>query len=153
MPRVSQRNSSALWQRGEVCLPKVTMTLADRITTLRKQRGYSQRQLAGALGVSRGAVGHWECGRKYPTVAKLEELASVLEVDATVLFSAATWPAHDPAPAPEPADLDPELKELLALWYGMPTRTRRNLLKICRKNLEIRMQRSVSALHQASDAA
>lgn len=50
-------------------------TMGDRIRTLRQARGLSQSQLAERVGVTTGAVSHWESGNtqniKIPTYLKL----------------------------------------------------------------------------------
>lgn len=38
------------------------MTLAEKITNLRKQKGWSQEEMAEKLQVSRQSVSKWECG-------------------------------------------------------------------------------------------
>ena len=38
------------------------MTFEDKIRLLRKQKGYSQEDLANLLGVSRQAISKWEQG-------------------------------------------------------------------------------------------
>lgn len=38
------------------------MELSEKIMTLRKQRGWSQEDLAGYLGISRQSVSKWESG-------------------------------------------------------------------------------------------
>lgn len=38
-------------------------TLGDRIKTLRQAKGLSQQELADRLGITKGAVMHWETGR------------------------------------------------------------------------------------------
>ena len=38
------------------------MDLADKITKLRKQNGWSQEELAARLDISRQAVSKWESG-------------------------------------------------------------------------------------------
>lgn len=38
------------------------MNIAERIQHLRKQRGYSQEELADKVGVSRQAVSKWKSG-------------------------------------------------------------------------------------------
>jgi transcriptional regulator with XRE-family HTH domain len=53
---------------------------SDRITYARKRMGLSQSQLAGMLGVSRGACGQWEQGVSLPSVAHMAELARIMEV-------------------------------------------------------------------------
>ena len=38
------------------------MTLAEKVAILRKQKGWSQEELAEKLGISRQAVSKWEGG-------------------------------------------------------------------------------------------
>lgn len=38
------------------------MILAEKITALRKQMGWSQEELAGQLSISRQSVSKWELG-------------------------------------------------------------------------------------------
>ena len=42
------------------------MSLSDNLRALRKQKGYSQEQLAERLNVSRQAVSKWESDNGYP---------------------------------------------------------------------------------------
>ncbi len=53
---------------------------SNRITHARKRMGLSQSQLAGMLGVSRGACGQWEQDVSLPSVAHMAELARLMEV-------------------------------------------------------------------------
>ncbi len=56
------------------------MSIGERIKLIRKRRGFSQAELAGLTGVSRGACGQWEAGLSLPSVKKLSKLAVLLEV-------------------------------------------------------------------------
>ena len=56
------------------------MTIARRIQKARTKQGLSQAQLAGMVGVSRGACGQWESGISQPSVEKLSKLAVLLEI-------------------------------------------------------------------------
>ena len=56
------------------------MDLAQRIRTLRQQRGLSQEALAERMEVSRQAVTKWEKGTARPSTEKLLRLSQVLEV-------------------------------------------------------------------------
>ena len=52
------------------------MNLADRIQYLRKQKGYSQEDLADKVGVSFATINRWEQGHTEPTLitkAKFEK--------------------------------------------------------------------------------
>ncbi|MDD3919969.1 MAG: DUF5680 domain-containing protein [Eubacteriales bacterium] len=56
------------------------MTLEDKLQFLRKQAGYSQEQLADALGVSRQTVGKWENGQAVPELYGLMELSRLYHI-------------------------------------------------------------------------
>ena len=53
---------------------------ADRLTDLRKNAGYSQEELADAIGVSRQAVSKWERGESSPDTDNLIELARLYKI-------------------------------------------------------------------------
>lgn len=55
--------------------------LAQSLQQLRKQKGFSQENLAELLGVSRQAVGKWESGAAVPELEKLLELCRLLDTD------------------------------------------------------------------------
>ena len=56
------------------------MKFSEKIVRLRKIKGITQDELAGAVGVSRQAVYKWECGQSYPEVAKLIELKALFGI-------------------------------------------------------------------------
>ncbi len=56
------------------------VSLAQRITQLRDQRGLSRPALAAALGFPKGAVEKFETGRQTPSKEQLEALASYFQV-------------------------------------------------------------------------
>lgn len=56
-------------------------TVADRIIEARKAKNMTQLDLATRLGISRAAVGQWEINATSPSIAKLEEVAVILDVD------------------------------------------------------------------------
>ncbi len=53
----------------------------DRVKERMKVAGVSQEVLAGVLGCTRGAVGHYLAGRRNPTLAQLEKIAGVLQLN------------------------------------------------------------------------
>ena len=63
--------------------------LPARIRAARQHSGLSQRALAHALGVTPGAVGHWETGRTTPSARHLLELAGRIGLDLAGLAWAA----------------------------------------------------------------
>ncbi len=60
--------------------------LSENIKVLRKQKGYSQEQLADKLNVVRQTVSKWEKGYSVPDADMLEELADVFEVQVSELL-------------------------------------------------------------------
>jgi len=56
------------------------MSIAERILFSRKQKKFTQDELAKLIGVSKSACGQWERGLTTPSVENLSRLAIVLEV-------------------------------------------------------------------------
>lgn len=56
------------------------MDFAERLFQLRRERGYSQEQLADMLDISRQAVSKWEAGQAMPDLPKLIALAEHFDV-------------------------------------------------------------------------
>ena len=54
--------------------------IGDRIRLARQDRGWTQDQLAHAVGVSRSAVAQWETGRAGQLTGNLARIAEVLRV-------------------------------------------------------------------------
>jgi transcriptional regulator with XRE-family HTH domain len=50
------------------------------IQTLRRERGWSQRELAQRLGISHMSISHWETGRNEPSARQLRGLAMAFGV-------------------------------------------------------------------------
>ena len=53
------------------------MTFADNLVRLRREKGFSQEQLADLMDVSRQAVSKWEAGQTMPDLPKLVALADL----------------------------------------------------------------------------
>ena len=56
------------------------MQVGERIALLRKEKGFTQEQIAVSLNITAQAVSKWENGNALPDTALLPNLASVLEV-------------------------------------------------------------------------
>lgn len=56
------------------------MELSEKITYLRKRKGWSQEQLAGKLEVSRQAVYKWEAGISQPEIDKLKRISKLFDI-------------------------------------------------------------------------
>ena len=67
-------------------LKKVEDSFSERLKMLRKERGWSQEDLATRLDVSPGSVGNWEIGPYVPHPKTLTKLAALFEVDVPYLL-------------------------------------------------------------------
>ena len=56
------------------------MKFCEKLQKLRKEKGYSQEQLADLLDVSRQSVSKWESGTTYPEMDKLLSLCKIFNV-------------------------------------------------------------------------
>ncbi|MCI7060863.1 MAG: helix-turn-helix domain-containing protein [Lachnospiraceae bacterium] len=59
----------------------------EKLQELRKSRGLTQEELAGALFVSRTAISKWESGRGYPSIDSLKEISRYFSVSIDDLLS------------------------------------------------------------------
>jgi transcriptional regulator with XRE-family HTH domain len=66
-------------------LRKFEETFSERLKTLRKERGWSQEDLATRMDVSPGSVGNWEMGPHVPHPKTFKKLAGLLEVEVAFL--------------------------------------------------------------------
>lgn len=86
-------------------------TLAEKVTELRQKKGWTQGELAAAVGVSQGSIGNIESGiRTNPRAATVLGIAKALGVSAQWLQSndGEMLPSTAPAvmaPTPAPGDL------------------------------------------------
>lgn len=56
------------------------------IAELRKEKGWTQEELADKMCVSNKTISKWECGGGFPDIQSLEPLAQVLEISVTELI-------------------------------------------------------------------
>ena len=61
------------------------MEFSEKLTTLRKQVGLSQEQLADRLGVTRQSVSKWESGAAFPELVKIISLSEMFGVSVDYL--------------------------------------------------------------------
>lgn len=62
------------------------MKFCEKLIQLRKQKGYSQENLAERLGVSRQAVSRWENGETTPDMSVLIKICEVYNISADYLI-------------------------------------------------------------------
>jgi transcriptional regulator with XRE-family HTH domain len=65
---------------------KLRAVVARNVRVLRKQKDFTQEELADVAGINRNYVGQIEREEKSPTVDVLEKLSIALEVSAVDLF-------------------------------------------------------------------
>jgi len=63
-----------------------TNTIGERIAVLRKSKGFTQEELASAIGVSAQSVSKWETGTTMPDILLLPVLADLFDVTVDALF-------------------------------------------------------------------
>lgn len=82
------------------------MEFNNKLYELRKQKGFSQEELANRLNVSRQTVSKWEVGDSTPDMEKLIAISDLfgISLDELVLDK-----APEPAPAPAPQSAKSEL--------------------------------------------
>lgn len=64
------------------------LSLGDRIKQLRKQKGFTQDQVAEAAGIDSKSLSRIECNRFNPAIDTLENLAVALEIEMQDFFVA-----------------------------------------------------------------
>lgn len=83
--------------------------LGVAVARAREAAGFTQEELAGAVGFSRSSVSNLEAGRQTISAWRLHQLAGVLRVPAVALLPAvavpvfAGWPAAGPPTTALPA--------------------------------------------------
>ncbi len=70
--------------------------LQENLKNLRKQKGYSQEELADRLGVVRQTISKWEKGQSVPDSEMLMKLADIFEVTVSQLLGSTIMEEHQP---------------------------------------------------------
>ena len=65
------------------------------ISTLRKEKGMTQKELADKLNITDKAVSKWERDISFPDTATIPKLAEILEVSVEELMNAKTVPVSE----------------------------------------------------------
>jgi transcriptional regulator with XRE-family HTH domain len=100
--------------------------IGRRIGQIRKERGWTQGDLAEAVGVSRSAVAQWETGRSGQLTTNLARIASALDVGVEFLMQGPN------APNPMEPTTGDELA-LLRLYRECSPPDRQMLLRMARR--------------------
>ncbi|MEG0076391.1 MAG: helix-turn-helix transcriptional regulator [Anaerorhabdus sp.] len=63
------------------------MKFNEKLLKLRKEKGYSQEELAQMLGVSRQAISKWEVSDSYPEIENVLEISKLFQVSTDYLLN------------------------------------------------------------------
>ena len=92
------------------------MDFHEKLQQLRKQRGWTQEQLAEQLFVSQTAVSKWESGRGYPNLESLKAISALFSVSIDDLLSGGELIVL--APGVETFGEDPEIDRLIRTIFA-----------------------------------
>ncbi|MCD8206889.1 MAG: helix-turn-helix domain-containing protein [Bacteroidales bacterium] len=95
------------------------MDIGRKISELRQEKGLTQRDLSEHLGVSSGAVGMWETGKRQPDPETINKLADYFEVSIDYLFGREANNSSDLAVP------DEEIEELLGYYAALDKMSQR----------------------------
>lgn len=92
------------------------MTLADRLKTSRKNKGYTQKDLARLLSVKPATISAWEVGRNEPSIEMLKKIADIFGVSFEYLAGVKSKISDDREPLTENQKLvaysiDPDISD------------------------------------------
>ena len=95
-------------------------TFGATISSLRREKGMTQLELAQQMGVTDKAVSKWERDLSFPDVASLPKLAEVLGTSVDELLEVRTAAQQEPEPSKVPALVELVLKAVaLAMGVGV----------------------------------
>ena len=75
------------------------------ITTLRKEKGLTQKQLADALNVTDKAVSKWERGLSFPDISMLEPISELLDISILEILAGERQDRNDTLTREEASEL------------------------------------------------
>ena len=107
--------------------------MKERIKRARRERGWSQTELARRMLVTQPSVAEWESGRKAPSMKNLLRLTKLLEVGfewlSTGRGEVRPPPALSVSEATPAYEVIPEERRLLALFARLKPKEREALLR------------------------
>jgi transcriptional regulator with XRE-family HTH domain len=114
------------------------MTINDRLKQAREDRSLSQEQLAELVGVTRGACGQWERGITAPSTENLASTACALGVHFEWLATGrgemifGNEQGQNTEISAIDSDIEIDQKELISLFYNLPSKKRSAVLELLR---------------------
>lgn len=100
---------------------------AERFRVLRKERGYTQEEIAQELGVKRGTIAAWEAGHRTPELSKAYKAAEIFNISTDYLLGRTddpnekgteSWWYRDTPPTR--VELEDFLKNAKIYFHGAP---------------------------------
>lgn len=80
------------------------MSFQEQLKKARLARGYTQQQVADALGITNSAYCGYETGKRQPDVAKIKQIANILKTSGDILLETGFGTDTEKSPAPAEAD-------------------------------------------------
>ena len=102
--------------------------MKERLKQARKAAGKTQKEIAGALGITESTYCGYETGKRRPDALKIPEIARALDVSTDYLLGLVDDPTPDMPVTVEAG----EEKELLALFRSMTEQNRAIILATAR---------------------
>lgn len=62
------------------------MTFGERLALARKEKGYTQEQLASLIGIAKSTLTGYEKGNREPDILKIKKIVDILDIDADYLL-------------------------------------------------------------------
>ena len=87
------------------------MKFNNKLYELRKQKGFSQEELANRLNVSRQTISKWEVGESTPDMEKLVAISDLFEVSLDKLVKGEEPESTDPSEQIVKSELYSDIKE------------------------------------------
>lgn len=95
----------------------IQMNLSAKLTSLRKQKGLTQMDLAEKLNVSRQAISRWEVGTAVPSTDNLKVLSELYGVTVDYLLNDGAVQIHEErAPISVSKSHTPKTRKSMMLW-------------------------------------
>ena len=113
------------------------MNVGEQIRRLRREKNFTQAELAERIGINKQNISRYESGKAEPRKSTLRKLAEVLEVTTEQLLSRGTEGEND---LPE----DPRLLNLLREVDRLPEKDKEALIRLM--NIVVREHRIQSAI-------